>query len=251
MITFINSSKTMNFDNEIRDIEFSNPNFENEANYLASKILDAGFEHMQEIMHVSDKLAELNFKRYIDFLNTKIKCPAIYAYKGDIYTGLKSDLLNKEDLDFGQNHIRIISGLYGILRPLDLIKPYRMEMGYKLLNEKKLDTYWSKIIKEELEKQVKQTGGVVINLSSKEYSSAIISAKNYSKWIDIEFLDYSKGDYKFITLYGKMARGMMTRYIMKNKIDNPNDLKEFDYEGYRYSKERSASDKYVFIRDEI
>lgn len=251
MITFINSSKTMSFDNKEHSIKGSKPIFENEANYLANKMLDLGFEGMQEMMGVSNKLAELNFQRYIDFINTSIKSPAIYAYKGDVYSGLKAELLSKEDLVFGQKHIRIISGIYGILKPLDEIKPYRMEMGYKFINNKKLDVYWSEILKEELEKEVKDTGEVIINLSSKEYSAAISSGKNYSRWIDIEFLDYLRGEYKFITLYGKKARGMMARYIMKNKIDNPEDLKKFDYEGYMYSEDRSKTDKFVFIRDEL
>ncbi|MBP2026334.1 cytoplasmic iron level regulating protein YaaA (DUF328/UPF0246 family) [Acetoanaerobium pronyense] len=251
MITFINSSKTMSFDDKGHKIKPSKPIFEDEANYLANKILDLGYEGMQEMMGVSNKLAELNFQRYIDFVNTNIKSPAIYAYKGDVYSGLKAELLSKEDLDFGQKHIRIISGIYGILKPLDEIKPYRMEMGYKFINNKKLDVYWNEILKKELKKEMKATGEIIINLSSKEYSAAINSAKNYSKWIDIEFLDSLRGEYKFITLYGKRARGMMARYIMNNKIDNPEDLKEFDYEGYMYSEERSTLDKFVFIRDEF
>lgn len=261
MLTFINSSKTMVYEDVVMDTNLTEPRFVKQANDLAEQIVSMGYEKMQELMGISDKLAQLNFHRYVSMVSAlqhpeerdSIKLPqraAIFAYRGDVYDGLDARRLDEEDLRFGQEHIRIVSGLYGILRPLDQIKPYRMEMAYKMpvKNCGSLAEYWQKTVESILLEELEKKGNVLVNLASKEYSVILEPVKKKVRWIDIKFLDFSKGKYRFITLYGKRARGMMAAFIMKEKLDDISGLKEFNDGGYRFSKSDSSEDLFVFKR---
>lgn len=252
MLTFINSSKTLQYDDEVKNLPVQEPIFAQEAQALASHMVDLGYEKMQDIMKISDKLALLNFERYVDFVSSKtvMQRAAIFAYRGDVYDGLEARSLEEDALRFGQQKLRIISGLYGVLRPLDQIKPYRMEMAYKMPfgGYPSLTAYWQERIRETVRKDLEANGNILINLASQEYSGILTEVKNMVQWIDVKFLDLSKGKYRFITLYGKRARGMMARFIMEEKIDRPVDLKEFSSGGYQFSKTDSSEHLFVFKR---
>lgn len=252
MLTFINSSKTLQYDDEIPNLPVEEPIFVQEAQKLASHMADLGYEKMQDIMKISDKLALLNFERYVDFVSSKetAQRAAVFAYRGDVYDGLEARSMDVDSLLFGQKKLRIISGLYGVLRPLDQIKPYRMEMSYKMSfgGYDSLTEYWQENIREALLRDLEKNGNLLVNLASQEYSGILNKVKDSVQWIDVKFLDLSKGKYRFITLYGKRARGMMARFIMEEKIDDPSDLKEFNSGGYQFSKSDSTDCLFVFKR---
>ncbi|HXR02562.1 MAG TPA: peroxide stress protein YaaA, partial [Pseudomonas sp.] len=178
---------------------------------------------------------------------------ALLAFKGDVYTGLAAQTLSEADLDYAQQHLRMLSGLYGLLRPLDLMQPYRLEMGTKLANARGKDLYafWGERISGWLNEALAEQGdNVLLNLASNEYFSAVKRSALNARVINTEFRDQKNGQYKIISFYAKKARGMMSRFVISERISNPDDLKRFDEQGYRYSKELSTLDKLVFLRDE-
>lgn len=252
MLTFINSSKSMEFEDEVMDIKSSTPFFLSESKELAEHILEMGYERMQEMMGVRDKLANLNFQRYVNLcsLEENLKRPAIFAYRGDVYEGLDAKTMDEKSLRFAQQHLCIISGLYGLLRPLDEIEPYRMEMSYKMKIPPyaNLTQYWRAHMEFVLASEFLKQDSLWINLASEEYAAILKEVRKDFQWIDVKFLDESKGRYRFITLYGKRARGMMARYIMENKIDDISSLKEFDVGGYQFSPMDSSARQLVFKR---
>jgi len=174
------------------------------------------------------------------------------AFKGDVYTGLDAESLTEEDLNFAQDHLRILSGLYGILKPLDLMQPYRLEMGTKFNNQrgKNLYTFWGDIICDQLNSELSQDKtAVLINLASNEYYKAVKEKNLNARIITPAFKDWKNGQYKMISFYAKKARGLMTRYIIQNRIEDPEQLKGFDLEGYRFAESMSEGDNWTFIRD--
>jgi cytoplasmic iron level regulating protein YaaA (DUF328/UPF0246 family) len=175
---------------------------------------------------------------------------AVLAFKGDVYTGLDAETMSEDGFDFAQKHLRILSGLYGVLKPLDLIQPYRLEMGTKFANAKgdNLYQFWGSQLREEIENIA--DGEVLINLASNEYFKALEEKKLNTRIITPIFKDWKNGQYKIISFYAKKARGLMSRYIIDHKINDPELLKNFDSEGYRYSEEMSEGDNWVFIRDQ-
>jgi cytoplasmic iron level regulating protein YaaA (DUF328/UPF0246 family) len=207
-------------------------------------------------MGLSDKLAGLNAARFGSwtpaFTPANAK-QALLAFKGDVYTGLAAESLSEAEFDYAQQHLRMLSGLYGLLRPLDLMQPYRLEMGTKLANARGKDLYafWGTRISEWLNEALEEQGdNVLLNLASNEYFSAVKRSALNARVIDTEFRDQKNGQYKIISFYAKKARGMMSRFVISERIDNPEALKEFDVQGYRYSKELSQADKLIFLRDE-
>ena len=207
-------------------------------------------------MHLSDKLSGLNAARFgswtPEFTPDNAK-QALLAFKGDVYTGLNAVHFSEADFDYAQTHLRMLSGLYGLLRPLDLMQPYRLEMGTKLANARGKDLYafWGTRISEWLNEALAEQGDdVLLNLASNEYFSAVKKSALNARIINTEFKDLKNGQHKIISFYAKKARGMMSRFVIKERINNPADLKQFDAQGYRYSAEQSKPDMLVFLRDE-
>jgi hypothetical protein len=213
-------------------------------------------QQIGELMHLSDKLAALNVARYgswhPDFSPANAK-QALLAFKGDVYTGLNAEDFTEADFDFAQVHLRMLSGLYGVLRPLDLMQPYRLEMGTKLANARgnNLYDFWGERISGWLgEALAAQGDDILLNLASNEYFGAVKRKALKARIIDTEFKDLKNGQYKIISFYAKKARGLMARYVIKERISTPEQLKAFDYQGYRYSAEQSKPDSLVFLRDQ-
>ena len=206
-------------------------------------------------MGLSDKLAALNYDRYQSWTAAKKVSkdtkPSMLVFKGDVYQGLEADTLSKSEISFAQKHIRILSGLYGILRPLDLMKPYRLEMGTKLKTSEGKDLYefWGdKIQKNILNDLKKQKSDLIINLASKEYFSVLGKMPEYINVVSPTFKDYKNGKYKIISFYAKKARGTMARWVIQNKVKDFEDLINFDLDGYKYSKAESTTSTPVFLR---
>lgn len=205
-------------------------------------------------MNVSGKIADLNFDRYESWnkrFTKKNAKQAVLAFKGDVYTGLDAMSFNAKDFKFAQNHLRILSGLYGLLRPLDLMQAYRLEMGTKLDTDhgKNLYEFWGSTITEGLNTQLKKIkSDHLINLASNEYFKAVKPKLLDAEIITPAFKEFKDGDYKMIGIYAKKARGMLSRYIIKHQLTNPEDIKSFTEEGYKFSKKLSTGNTWVFSR---
>jgi len=253
MIAILSPAKTLNLDPAPLK-EFTLPDFKNHSLELVKVLKKKNVSDLKELMHISDKLSTLNVERYQNFqkeFNLETSKQAILTFKGDVYVGLEANEFTKKELKIAQKSIRILSGLYGILKPLDLMQAYRLEMGTKLRTKKgeNLYEFWgeelTKNLKEELHSFKKP---VLINLASKEYAKAIHFDILESKIIDIDFREYKGDDLKFVSFSAKKARGLMARYIVKNNVSKPNDLKGFDLENYSYSEELSKENKWMFVR---
>ncbi len=207
------------------------------------------------LMKLSDSLATLNFERFqtwaqpFDDANAQ---PALFAFQGDVYQGLDADSLSGAELDYAQRHLRILSGLYGVLRPLDLMQPYRLEMGTKFANSRGADLYqfWGDQITAELNSALaEQRDKTVVNLASNEYFRSVKSGQLDGRLITPQFYDRKNGDYKIISFYAKRARGAMAAFIIKQQPSDPEQLLDFDSDGYRYNPAMSSADKPAFCRD--
>ena len=231
----------------------SQPEFLDKSRLLVNKLLKMDVEEIKNFMGISDKLAELNFNRYhswsIPFTN-KNSSPAIFSFSGDVYEGLKAETLSKNELDIAQNKIRILSGLYGILKPFDLIQPYRLEMGKKLIidNFKNLYQFWNNDISNHLNKV---SDDIIVNLASNEYFNVVDKNKLSKKIITPIFKDYKNGKYKVISFYAKKARGSMARFIIQNNISDINSLIKFNKDGYEYNSQISSSNNLIFTRSSM
>ncbi len=254
MIAILSPAKSLDFEKQF-DLEATKPRFNKETKSIIEVLKEKSSNEIQELMSISDKLAELNVERYDNF---KIRTPkhakqAALAFQGDVYQGMKAEDFSKKEHEFAQQHVRILSGLYGLLRPLDLIQPYRLEMGTQLNIEdhNSLYSFWGDKIAKEIIKDLKAQGdNILINLASNEYFKAADKAtlKKKANIIDIEFKDHKNGEYKIISFYAKKARGMMARYIVKNNISKIDDLKGFDYDGYSFDDKDSNEHKLAFKR---
>jgi len=206
-------------------------------------------------MGVSDAIAMLNHERFMNWdpqFSLQNAKQAVLAFKGDVYTGLNADSLDSGALSFAQRHMRILSGLYGLLRPLDLMQPYRLEMGLKFANRggKNLYEFWGAEITRVLNEDLKKTASpVLINLASNEYFKAVKPKLLDAEIITPAFKDLKNGQYKMISFYAKKARGLMARYIIDNQLNEPEALKAFDSEGYFYCPKQSTARDWVFLRD--
>jgi cytoplasmic iron level regulating protein YaaA (DUF328/UPF0246 family) len=207
-------------------------------------------------MKVSDKIAGLNVARFEQWSETFTQenaRQAILAFKGDVYTGLEAESLDDDGFDYAQKHLRMLSGLYGLLKPLDLMQPYRLEMGTRLANERGTNLYqfWGNIITNKLNEAISEQGdNVLINLASNEYFKAVKPKQLDATVITPVFKDCKNGQYKVISFYAKKARGMMARYIIDNKVDSIEALTQFDVAGYYFSEEESSDKELVFKREE-
>ena len=255
MLMLISPAKTLDFETPAHTAHYSQPDFLNESQQLIDALRDLAPQDISALMKISDKLGTLNYQRFADWQtpfspdNAK---QAVLAFRGDVYTGLAADNMSDDDLAFAQQHLRILSGLYGLLRPLDLIQAYRLEMGTKFANArgKNLYDFWGEEITEAINAQLKDAGPLVVNLASNEYFGAVKPKALNAEVITPVFKDFKNGKYKIISFYAKKARGLMSAYIIKNRITDAEQLKAFDVDGYYFSPEESSASEWVFQRDE-
>lgn len=235
---------------------YSQPNLIQYSQQIMSKLKQYDNIELQELMNISDKIAQLNTVRHQHWsypFNHNAK-PAIYLFNGDVYQGLDADSLNKNEILYLNHHMGILSGLYGLLKPLDLILAYRLEMGIKLkINQKdNLYQFWDNHITNLINQILKENNfNTLINLASEEYFKVVNKQKIHADIITPKFLDYKNGQYKIISFYAKKARGMMARFIAQNQLKNPEDLKEFNQDGYYFSASQSDKNTWVFLRNEL
>ena len=255
MLMVISPAKTLDYQTPPVTQRYTQPEHLDHAQDLIAQLRDFTPRQIAELMHLSDQLAGLNAVRFGSW--TKTFTPenakqALLAFKGDVYTGLNAEDFSEADFDFAQTHLRMLSGLYGVLRPLDLMQPYRLEMGTRLATPRgnNLYDFWGERISGWLNDALAAQGDeVLLNLASNEYFSAVKRKALNARIIDTEFKDLKNGQYKIISFYAKKARGLMARYVIKQRLSNPEGLKDFAEQGYRYSAEHSTTDKLVFLRD--
>jgi len=254
MITVISPAKRMNFSEPPGTDKHSQPEFVNHSKLIMDRLKKLSSRQIKKLMNLNDNLAEMNYDRYQNWqpeFNMDVAKQAVLAFKGDVFLGIDTGSFSEEDFEFAQNNLRILSGLHGILKPLDLIRPYRLEMGtaLKIGRPNNLQEFWKPVITPLL----KQTPGfqkdkTIVNLASIEYFSALIPKSIDARVITPTFKEFRNGTYKPIHIFLKKARGYMVRYIIKNKITDPEGLKLFDEEGYSYNDQLSGADKWIFTR---
>jgi uncharacterized protein len=255
MITIISPAKTLDYQSPLLTQNYTLPQFIDSTKTLIQDCQKLSVENLAQLMSISPKLAELNYERFQNWhsdFNLENARQAILAFKGDVYEGLHVEDFNDSDLKFAQSHLRILSGLYGLLRPLDLIQPYRLEMGIRLKNGNHANLYqfWGESLTNKLNDELLTSSHpTLINLASNEYFKAIKTKQLNAKIIQPIFLDKSKDDYKVISFYAKKARGLMSRFIIKNKINHSDDIKDFNLEGYQFDSKRSTDLEWYFIRN--
>ncbi len=253
MIILLSPAKTLDYGSSEYPFH-SEPRMLEQSNELVTVLKKKNTKAIMELMGVSQKIADLNVQRYSDFsmpFNTENAKPSVLAFKGDVYTGLKADEMNKKDLEFAQNHVRILSGLYGVLRPMDLMQPYRLEMGTKLKVKRKKNLYefWDKSITQVLNEDLTATkGSAIINLASNEYFKSVKTKELQGDLYNLNFKEERNGVYKIISFNAKKARGMMANYIVKNKITQPEDLKGFLEDNYAFNEDLSTERDWIFTR---
>lgn len=254
MITIISPAKTLDFESESLTDKSSSPEHLKRSKELVEIMRKKSPKEISKMMGISPKLAELNTERYKQWkppFNKNNAKQAILAFRGDVYMGLDADSFNQRDFNFAQKNLRILSGLYGLLRPLDLIQPYRLEMGTKLPNKHGKDLYefWGDKISESLADELSaHRNKTLINLASAEYFKAVNPDLLPGNLITPVFKDYNNGTYKVLAFFAKKARGQMAAFIVKNRINKPQDIKAFDVDGYRYNENYSTDDQWVFTR---
>ncbi|WP_025120436.1 MULTISPECIES: peroxide stress protein YaaA [unclassified Serratia (in: enterobacteria)] len=256
MLVIISPAKTLDYESPLATERFTQPELLDQSQKLIKICRKLTPAQISGLMHISDKLAGLNAARFgewqPDFTPDNAR-QALLAFKGDVYTGLQAQDFSEEDFDFAQQHLRMLSGLYGMLRPLDLMMPYRLEMGIKLENPQGKDLYsfWGDRITEKLNQALEQQGDdVVVNLASDEYFKSVKPAKLRGSLIKPVFLDEKNGKYKVISFYAKKARGLMSRFIIKNRLNRSEQLVDFNLEGYAFDEAASAGNELVFKRPE-
>ena len=252
MKILLSPAKSLDFKSEIPTIKTSPISFEKEAQHLNSILKTKNPKELSDLMSISSKIADLNYERNHSWslpFTTSNARQAVYAFSGDVYRGLDAYSIENDKIDFMQNSVRIISGLYGLIKPLDLIQPYRLEMGTKLSfdSNKNLYDFWRKKITEKLNNELIDNEPL-INLASNEYFKAIDTKVIKSDIYSVNFKQFKNGSYKTIAIFSKKARGMMTRFIINNQIDDINGLKLFDYDDYSYHESLSNDKELVFTR---
>ena len=254
MLIVISPAKSLDFENPSPVDVCSQPVFLSQSKKLNKVLKKLNREQLSALMNISSNLADLNYAR-----NKNWKPPftldnakqAVLAFKGDVYVGMEAENFSKSEFNFAQKHLRILSGLYGMLKPLDLIQPYRLEMGTKLDNPKGKNLYefWGNQITRAINKELKASKGkVLINLASNEYFKVIQAKDIEVPVITPVFKEYKNEQYKVVSFLAKKARGYMCRYIIQNKIKKAAELKQFDTEGYVYKEEMSDDKQWVFVR---
>jgi cytoplasmic iron level regulating protein YaaA (DUF328/UPF0246 family) len=255
MLIILSPAKIQNFEPQNFITEFTQPEFIKDAEYLVKTIRQLSASELSKLLEINAKLAHQNSDRYFNWhrpftpANSK---QAVLVFNGEVFHGLDAKSFSKDDFMYLQSHVRILSGLYGILRPLDLIQPYRIEISTKLQTAKGGDvyTFWGNKLTQSVKKAQLASGepNIILNLSSNEYFKSINKKLVKANVIDFEFLEIKEEEYKPIVMYTKKARGLMTRYVIENRIENVEDLKGFNAEGYWYSHQLSTETKFVFVR---
>ena len=253
MVTLISPSKTLNFDDNNSCNLNTDCRLINHTSELHKILVNFSINDLKDLMNVSDKIAELNynrFKRWEEPSKSDSSKQAIYAFKGDVYSGLDAESILENKFDFLQENLRIISGFYGLLRPFDKILPYRLEMGTKLSNSRgnNLYEFWGDNITNLLNNDIEDENSYVVNLASNEYFKSIKKNKLKNEIITPIFKEFRNGTYKTIAIYAKKARGLMSRFIIDNKIQKPENLKTFNLERYSFDDNLSDDYNYVFTR---
>ena len=256
MLILISPAKSLDFETKSTTNSFSEAPFLKDSQTLIKQLRKLSVDEIADFMSISPKLSQLNFERFIrwqlPFTIANAK-QAILAFKGDVYTGLDAYTLSETELQTAQNDLRILSGLYGVLKPLDLIQAYRLEMGKKLQTTKgkNLYEYWGNKITIEINKTLKEKEDkFLINLASNEYFKSVNKKKLKAEIITPVFKDLKNGQYKVISFFAKKARGLMTRFIIQNRITDPEYLKAFNSNGYAFNPHLSTNQELVFTRDQ-
>ncbi|MCP4876765.1 MAG: peroxide stress protein YaaA [Gammaproteobacteria bacterium] len=254
MLTVISPAKTLDFDTPTVTDSYTQPSHLTQSRKLMRRLRQLSTNDLSKLMQVSGNIAELNqqrFKQWKTPFKPETARQALFAFRGDVYIGLDAYSMTRENVDFAQNHLRILSGLYGVLRPLDLMQAYRLEMGTRLDTEQgnNLYQFWDERITRFLNQELKRTASdTLINLASNEYFKALKPNLLKADVITPVFKDYTKGSYRVIGLFAKRARGRMARYLIDQQIDNPEAIMEFNCDGYAYNPAMSIPMEWVFTR---
>lgn len=254
MLIFLSPAKSLDYKTPPHVPTFTQPAFLDRSQTLIEQLRALSPADVAQLMDLSDPLALLNFNRYADWslpFTPENAKQAVLAFDGDVYDGLAAKTLSAADLDFAQQHVRILSGLYGILKPLDLMQPYRLEMGTRFKNAagKDLYAFWGETLLDAINTELDaMPRPVAVNLASEEYFKAAIGRKFKGELIQPVFEDWKNGKYKIISFYAKRARGLMTRYAVLNRLTDPEGLKDFDSDGYAFAPEASDDRSWVFRR---
>ena len=257
MLVLLSPAKTLDYETPLPGPKHSQPRFLDESQELIDGLKTFSPKRVAKLMSLSEKLATLNVERFRSwqqpFSNDETARPAIHAFNGDVYTGLDAPTLSTRDITFAQKHVRILSGLYGVLRPLDLMQPYRLEMGTSLKTQrgKNLYEFWGTQLTDSLNEELESfRSPLVVNLASIEYFGAVQPEGLNARLISPVFKDLKNGQYKIISFFAKKARGSMARYIVQQRVKSASGLLAFDTDGYRYSEEHTSDkNQPVFIRD--
>jgi cytoplasmic iron level regulating protein YaaA (DUF328/UPF0246 family) len=254
MLIVISPAKSLDFKTKPTTQEYTLPEFLNESEKLVAKLQKMNAKKLSNLMNISADLGNLNYERYqswhLPFTPENSK-QAVLAFNGDVYTGLDAPTLSEENLNLAQQKLRILSGLYGVLKPLDLMQPYRLEMGTKFGAGRAKDLYafWGNKITKNIQEAVNESGSkILVNLASNEYYKSIDSKKLDAEIVTPAFKDMKNGEYKMISFFAKKARGLMTRFILEHNIENAGDLQAFGAEGYVFNPRLSKPGKPVFTR---
>ena len=253
MKIFLSPAKTLDFENAPAVSKPTAPLFSSKAALINKELRKYSSRQLQKLQNISSQLAELNVERNAKWepRPTSGTRAALYVFQGDVYQGMQAAEWSPEDVAFAERHLRILSGLYGILRPNDQILPYRLEMGTQLPvnGTANLHQFWKDILQEHVEKKWDKNE-LMVNLASKEYFRAISQLNLAQPVLNFTFKDYSKGQYKVIPYYAKIARGLMARYIVQNRLETREEFQSFSTNGYYFSNQQSTTDELVFLRDE-
>ena len=254
MQIIISPAKTLDFETKPKFADHTLPAFLDNSYELMDQLKQLDPTDLSSLMKISEKLGNLNYDRNLSWqvpFTPENSKQCIYAFKGDVYTGLDADDLNKKDIQFAQKHLKVLSGLYGLLKPLDLIQPYRLEMGTRFKNNKgdNLYQFWGDKITKAINTDL-ENNPFLINLASNEYSKVLQMKDINTEIITPVFKDKKNGSYKLISFYAKKARGLMSRFIITNKITDPQKIKEFDLAGYQFNQSLTKGNDWVFTREE-
>ena len=255
MLIVLSPAKTLDYTVDAKS-NHTAPQFLSQSSKLIKTLKEKEPKDIASLMGLSDKLASLNFDRYQSWKAAKTVSsdakPSMFVFKGDVYQGLEADKFNAKQIKFAQKHLRILSGLYGILRPMDVIKPYRLEMGTKLKTEKGKNLYefWGNSVQDNVVGDLtSQKSDLLINLASKEYFSVLGKMPEYINVVSPVFKDFKNGEHKIISFYAKRARGLMAKWIIENNIKDFEKLSKFNLDGYYFSKKDSTVTEPVFLRN--
>lgn len=254
MLIVISPAKTLNMEVDSPDDFYTIPQYLEKSQQIIKTLKKKSTKKLEELMGISTQLAQLNYERFqqwhYPYIPDEAK-QAVFAFRGDVYTGLDIDSFSKEQLAYTQDHLRILSGLYGILKPMDLILAYRLEMGtsFSIGRKKNLYEFWNAIITNEIKEAINsENDDILINLASNEYFKSIDKNNHNARIITPVFKDFKNGQYKMISFFAKKARGMMSRFILQNKLTNLEDLKQFEDNGYFFNDKLSTETSPTFTR---